>query len=409
MAWANGLETRPQVAFVSTYPPTECGLATFTYDLLQAVERHGWSGLVVSADHEERKEHPDPRVIYQIRRESVGDYVEAAERLNRSNVRVVSLQHEYGIFGGEMGEYIIPFVRRLEVPLVTTLHTVVPRPTEVMRDLLRKIVLHSNAVVVMARTAVHLLRTVYDLPVNHVHVIPHGAPAPLPISPQDAKAKLGLTGRTVLSTFGLVNPGKGIEDVIRALPTIVKHFPNVLYLVLGETHPKIRAREGEQYREMLIAEVQRLGLERHVQFVNRYLTLEEIQLYLRATDLYITPYHNPDQITSGTLAYALASGCVVISTPYLYAQEVLSDGGGMLVRFRDPASIADAVVQLLSDPYLLRYHRAVAQRKAVGMSWDTVGLAYSRLFERIGRPLKYPLGVIQPQPAAYTELEQAVS
>jgi glycosyltransferase involved in cell wall biosynthesis len=132
MAWANGLETRPQVAFVSTYPPTECGLATFTYDLLQAVERHGWSGLVVSADHEERKEHPDPRVIYQIRRESVGDYVEAAERLNCSNVRVVSLQHEYGIFGGEMGEYIIPFVRRLEVPLVTTLHTVVPRPTEVI-------------------------------------------------------------------------------------------------------------------------------------------------------------------------------------------------------------------------------------------------------------------------------------
>jgi len=404
----NGLDTRPQVAFVSTYPPTECGLATFTHDLLQAVERQGWSGLVISADHDERTEPSDPRVIYQIRREWIGDYVEAAELLNRSTVRVVSLQHEYGIFGGEMGEYILPFLRRLEVPLVTTLHTVVPRPSELMRDLLRKIVLHSDAVVVMARTAVHLLRTVYDLPVQHVYVIPHGAPEPLPIAPQDAKAKLGLLGRTVLSTFGLVNPGKGIEDVIRALPMIVKHFPNVLYLVLGETHPKIRAREGEQYREMLKAEVKRLGLERHVQFVNRYLTLDEIRLYLRATDLYITPYHNPDQITSGTLAYALASGCVVISTPYLYAQEVLADGGGMLVQFHDPDSIASAVVQLLSDPYLLRYHRAVAQRKAVGMSWDAVGRAYAQLFEKLARPLKYPLSAVQPQPL-YAELEQAVS
>ncbi len=413
MARDNGLDTRPQVAFVSTYPPTECGLATFTYDLLEAVERQGWSGLVISADHEQRTEPPDRRVLYQIRRERVGDYVEAAELLNRSNVRVVSLQHEYGIFGGEMGEYIIPFIRRLEVPLVTTLHTVVPRPSDMMRDLLRKIVIHSDAVVVMAHTAVRLLRTVYDLPVHQVYVIPHGAPAPLLMSPQEAKAKLRLTGRTVLSTFGLVNPGKGIEDVIRALPTIVQHFPNVLYLVLGETHPKIRAREGEQYRQMLEAEVKRLGLERHVQFVNRYLTLDEIRLYLRATDLYITPYHNPDQITSGTLAYALASGCVVISTPYLYAQEVLGDGGGMLVQFHDPASIADAVVQLLADPALLRYHRAVAQRKSAGMSWEAIGRAYAQLFERLGRPLKYPLSVVQPTPTyaelEYAELEQAVS
>ncbi len=401
------MDIRPQVAFVSTYPPTECGLATFTADLLQAVEQQGWSGRVISADHEERTEHPDPRVIYQIRRERIGDYVEAAELLNRSAVQVVSLQHEYGIFGGEMGEYIIPFVRRLEVPLVTTLHTVVPRPTDLMRDLLRKVIIHSDAVVVMARTAVHLLRTVYDVPVHHVYVIPHGAPQPLPISPQQAKAQLNLSGRIVLSTFGLVNPGKGIEDVIRAMPAIVKQFPNALYLVLGETHPKVRAREGEQYRQMLESEVKRLRLDNHVQFVNRYLTLDEIRLYLRATDLYITPYHNPDQITSGTLAYALASGCVIISTPYLYAQEVLGDGGGLLVQFKDPTSIADAAIQLLSDPYLMRYHQAVAQRKAAGMSWQAVGQAYARLFAQLRRPLQFPLSAIQPQPP-YAELEQAI-
>ena len=294
---SNGIDVRPEVAFVSTYPPTECGLATFTQDVLNAVERHGWRGLVISADHEDYIDHPDPRVIYQIRREEMGDYVEAAELLNRSQVRVVSLQHEYGIFGGEMGEYIIPFLRRLEVPVVTTLHTVVPRPTDVMRDILRKVVLHSNAVVVMATTAVHLLREVYEVPTDNVYVIPHGAPAPLPIAQQEAKALIGFSGRTVLSTFGLVSRGKGLEYVIRALPEVVKQFPNVVYLILGETHPKVRAREGEEYREMLMAEVERLGLQEHVVFENRYLSLEDIRLYLRATDLYITPYLNPDPVS----------------------------------------------------------------------------------------------------------------
>ncbi|MER3558931.1 MAG: glycosyl transferase family 1 [Armatimonadota bacterium] len=392
---SNGIDRRPEVAFVSTYPPTECGLATFTQDMLHAVERHGWHGLVISADHDDYIDHPDPFVIYQIRREQIGDYVEAAELLNHSQVRAVSLQHEYGIFGGEMGEYIIPFLSRLEVPVVTTLHTVVPHPSEAMRDILRKVVLHSEAVVVMAGTAVHLLREVYDVPTDHVYVIPHGAPEPLPIAVNEAKALIGFSGRTVCSTFGLVSRGKGLEYVIRALPEVVKQFPNVVYLVLGETHPKVRAREGEAYREMLMAEAERLGLQEHVVFENRYLTLEDIRLYLRATDLYITPYLNPDQITSGTLAYALAAGCVVLSTPYLYAREVLADGGGMLVQFRDPDSIADAIVQLLSDPVLMRYHRAVAQQKAFSLSWDAVGRAYANLFDRVGRLPKYLLSVVE--------------
>ncbi len=400
---------RPEVAFMSTYPPTECGLATFTHDVLKAVERHGWQGRVVSADHEERIHHPDPRVIYQIRREAIGDYVEAAHLLNHSAVQVVSLQHEYGIFGGEMGEYIIPFLRQLKVPVVTTLHTVVPNPSERMREILRKVVLHSEAVVVMAGTAVHLLRSVYGVPTDRVYVIPHGAPEPLPIPQQEAKAKIGMNGRTVLSTFGLVSRGKGIEYVIRAMPAIVERFPNVVYMVLGETHPKVRAKEGEEYREMLMAEVDRLGVRDHVIFVNRYLTLDDIRLYLRAADLYITPYLNPDQITSGTLAYALAAGCVVLSTPYLYAQEVLADGGGMLVEFRGPESIADAVVQLLSDPLLMRYHKAVAQRKAQSLSWDAVGRAYANLFTRVARPPKYSLSVVDTTFSSYYQSQRAVS
>ncbi|MCS7208726.1 MAG: glycosyltransferase, partial [Fimbriimonadales bacterium] len=311
MTQRNGLgRKRPQVAFVSTYPPTECGLATFTQDVLQAVERHGWESVVISADHDSRINHPDPRVIYQIRREEDADYIEAAQLLNRSAAQAVSLQHEYGIFGGEMGDKVLTFLEHLRVPVVTTLHTVVPSPTPMMRTILRDLVRASDAVVVMAGTAVRLLDTVYNAPTHHVYVIPHGAPEPLPISPQEAKARVGMSGRIVLSTFGLVSRGKGIEDVIRALPAVAEQFPNVVYLVLGETHPKVRAQEGESYREFLMSEVERLGLRNHVVFVNRYLSLEDIRLYLRATDIYITPYLNPDQITSGTLAYAIAAGCV---------------------------------------------------------------------------------------------------
>ncbi|MFN7018807.1 MAG: glycosyltransferase family 4 protein [Fimbriimonadales bacterium] len=392
---------------MSTYPPTECGLATFTQDVLESVERHGWDGVVVSADHATRIEHPDPRVVYQVRREEIADYVEAAQRLNRSAVRVVSLQHEYGIFGGEMGDKVLTFLQHLRTPVVTTLHTVVPQPTPIMREILRAVVEASDAVVVMAGTAVRLLNSVYDAPTHHVYVIPHGAPEPLPISPQDAKAQIGMSGRVVLSTFGLVSRGKGIEDVIRALPAVVEQFPNLVYLVLGETHPKVRAQEGESYREFLMSEVERLGLQNHVVFVNRYLSLEDIRLYLRATDVYITPYLNPDQITSGTLAYAIAAGCVVLSTPYLYAREVLADGGGMLVQFNNPASIADALLQLLSDPVLMRYHKFVAQRKAAGLSWYKVGQAYARLFDRVGRDVPLPLGVVQPVTASYLESQRA--
>jgi glycosyltransferase involved in cell wall biosynthesis len=352
-------------------------------------------------------EHPDPRVVYQLRREEESDYIEAARLLNRSDVRVVSLQHEYGIFGGEMGAHVLRFLEHLRVPVATTLHTVVPRPTEPMCAILQAIVRASDAVVVMAGAAVRLLDTVYNAPTHHVYVIPHGAPEPLPISPQEAKARIGMSGRTVVSTFGLVSRGKGIEDVIRALPAVVEQFPNLVYMVLGETHPKVRAKEGEAYREFLMDEAARLGVQEHVVFENRYLTLEDIRLYLRATDIYITPYLNPDQITSGTLAYAIAAGCVVISTPYLYAREVLADGGGMLAQFQNPASIADAMLQLLSDPVLMRYHRLVAQRKAAGLSWHKVGQAYTRLFERIGREVALPYGVVQPAVASYLESQRA--
>lgn len=380
------IEYQPQVAFVSTYPPTACGLATFTHDLVTSVEKQGWRALVVSADHQEQSLPEDPRVIYQIRREEIEDYIEATEILNASSVSVVCLQHEYGIFGGEMGTHLLYFMDALRVPVVTTLHTVVPQPSPVMRNIMREVVCRSDAVVVMAHTAVELLRNVYGVAVDHVYVIPHGTPAPLSIQRGHAKAQIGLENQTVLSTFGLVSRGKGIEDAIRAMPAIVEKFPDTYYLVLGETHPKVRAHEGESYREFLKEEARRLGVQDHVRFVGHYLSLNEIQRYLRATDIYITPYHNPDQITSGTLAYAVAAGCAVVSTPYLYAKELLSDGGGMLAEFRNPGSIARAAITLLSDPDRLQFHKAVSAQKGAKMGWEQVGRNYAQLFRQFGRP-----------------------
>lgn len=380
------IEHQPQVAFISTYPPTACGLATFAQDLVIAVEKQGWRALVVSADHHEQLLPEDPRVIYQVRREEIEDYIEAAEILNASSISAVCLQHEYGIFGGEMGTHLLYFMDALRVPVVTTLHTVVPQPTQVMKNIMREVVSRSDAVVVMAHAAVELLRDVYGVATHHIFVIPHGTPAPLPIGRDHAKEQLGLDGQTVLSTFGLVSRGKGIEDAIRAMPAVVERYPSVRYLVLGETHPKVRAHEGESYREFLMEETHRLGVQNHVLFVGHYLSLNEIQRYLRATDIYITSYHNPDQITSGTLAYAVAAGCAVISTPYLYAKELLMDGGGMLADFRNPDSITRAAITLLSDASRLQYHQAVSAKKGANMGWATVGAGYAQLFGQFGRP-----------------------
>lgn len=389
-----------QVGFISTYPPTECGLATFTYDLVQAVAKQGWKSLVVSVDHAVRIPSRDPRVICQVRRESPEDYLEAAYLLNDSGVRVVCLQHEYGIFGGSMGSRVLTLLRALKVPVVTTLHTVVPHPTPEMKSILQEVVLRSAAVVVMARTAIPLLRDSYGLPTQQVQVIPHGTHFNPLLSRAEAKALLGLHDRPVLSTFGLLSRGKGIEDVIRAMPTILERFPNTVYLVLGETHPKVRTQEGETYREFLQAEVKRLKLQNHVRFVNHYLPLDQVLSYLRATDIYLTPYHNPNQITSGTLAYALSAGCAVVSTPYLYAWELLEGGGGVFTEFRSPESIGQAVIQLLSHPEHLLFHQTLAVRRGRAFRWEQVGVQYARLFSRVSH-----YALVQPMVPAYQKRE----
>jgi len=369
------------VVFVSTYPPVQCGIATFTRDLANAVELHGWTPLVIPVDKGD-VDYADQRVIWRIRKERVEDYEQAAHFLNRLQPAAVSLQHEFGLFAGEMGEEVLRFVRALRVPLFVTLHTIEPQPRDIMKRILRELVTHAQGVMVMSHTAIRLLKQVYHVPTHHVRTIPHGAPDVPFTSTEVAKSRLGLEGRKIVSTFGLISRGKGIEDVITALQDVVPHHPDVLYLILGQTHPNVRAYEGESYRESLLELVEQLGLQNNVRFVNSYLTQEALLRYLAATDIYITPYPNPGQISSGTLTYALACGCAVVSTPYLYAQELLADGRGVLVPFRNPKAIAEALNRLLNDDAYREGLRRKAYQYSRHTTWSSVGAQFGLWLSR---------------------------
>jgi glycosyltransferase involved in cell wall biosynthesis len=376
---------RLAVAILSTYPPRECGIATFSRDLVASLRPSGVRPLVVAMNEEGVYREYGPEVIYAIQEDRIEDYRRVAQALRRSGVDVVNIQHEFGIFGGEWGEYVLEFVRHLDLPLVVTLHTVLSDPPAPARRIVRALCHRAAGCVVPSPSAVDLLEDRYGVPHSRVRVIWHGVPTVDLVAREAAKAKLGLEDRFVLSTFGLVSPGKGIEDVLDALPSVVAAFPNTLYLILGETHPALRRREGERYREILLERVERLGLERFVRFVNRYLPDEELLAYLGATDVYITPYHNPDQIVSGTLSWAMACGCAVLSTPYRYAQDVLSSGRGVLVPFRSPRAIAAALCDLLGDPERRRRIGERAWQFAQQMRWPVVAQQYAALFWEVAR------------------------
>lgn len=372
------------VAIVSTYPPRACGIATFSRDLAAALRVAGVRARVVAMNEEAAGYTYGPEVTWQIHDDTPEEYRAVADALNRSDVDVLNLQHEFGIFGGEWGEYVLDLVERLDRPIVTTLHTVLPDPPARPRRIVRALARRSICVVVMSPSAVDLMEGHYGVSRNRVRVIWHGVPEVDRVPRDIAKQRLGLGTRLVLSTFGLVHAGKGIEDVLDALPEVVAEFPEVLYLVLGETHPNVRRREGERYRNMLLERVRSLRLGRHVRFENRYMADAELIGCLQATDVYLTPYHNPDQIVSGTLSWALAAGCAIVSTPYRYAQDVLADGRGLLVPFRSPEAIASAVCDLLASGERRESMGQRAHRFARRMLWPEVGARYAALFEEVG-------------------------
>lgn len=377
-----------RVAYLCTYPPRECGIATFSRDLVNAIEktsghpRRGWvKSEIIAINQEEAAYNYEPRVKIQINANNLREYLDLAEWVNNSNIDVVNVQHEFGIYGGPRGNYLIFFLMAVKKPIVTTLHTVLPRPGPMEKAVIKNIADYSNYIVVMANKGVQILKYAYRVPEKKIRVIPHGTPDVEPVSKDTLDDFLnGYSNRTILSTFGLISEGKGIEYAIMAMPRIIQRHPDATYFIIGETHPEVRKKEGERYRLKLIRLARDLKLENHVKFHNRYLTLRELIRYLQATSVYITPYLNPDQITSGTLAYALACGKVAVSTPYLYARELLADGRGFLAKFRDPNSISRAVNIVLDDECLRKRIEKRAYKFSRQMIWSNVGKQYLNLF-----------------------------
>lgn len=379
-----------RIAFVSTYPPRRCGIATFTMDTIAAVRAaHPETRSVVAAI--EKPGEPlryGADVQWRIRQRDPESYRAAAAAINASSVDVVCVQHEFGLYGAwsdGFEDHLVPFLDELKKPLVTWLHTVPPEPHATVRDAVRAIADRSDEVVVMAETAARIFEARYGIDKRLV-VIPHGVPAIEPHGRRVQKRRLGLEGRTLIFTFGLVDPRKGLEHVIEAMPQIAARHPDALYLIAGQTHPELLKAQGETYRNELAALVARLGMENHVAFVNQYLTNREVVDYLLATDVYVTPYLDPNQITSGTLAYALGAGKAVVSTRYLHAVETLSNGRGLLVDFRNSRQIAEAVNGILADPERKGELEAKAYAYGRETAWPAVGLRFLKLLRRVVGP-----------------------
>lgn len=391
------------LAFIGNSLPRRCGIAAFTTDLQQAISASCAdvkTCIVAMTDHGYAYEYPSV-VRLQVNDDRIGDYVHAADFLNAGQFEVVSLQHEFGIFGGEAGDHIMALLSRLTMPIVTTLHTVLSEPTPLQRRVLDRIVDASSKVVVMAEKGRELLRTVHRVPAEKIEIIPHGIPDMAFVEPDQAKLKLGFSGQTVILTFGLLSPNKGIEVMIDAMPSILRSHDDAVYVVLGATHPNLVRYQGEAYRESLVARVRALGIEDHVVFFDQFVDRATLLGFISMCDVYVTPYLNEAQMTSGTLAYSFGLGKAVVSTPYWHARELLADGRGILVPFGDVTAIGNEIAGLLINNARRQAMRKRSYSSSRSMTWERTAERYLTAFEsaRRGHRLRAIARLDQSEPS----------
>ncbi|MFG1464777.1 glycosyltransferase family 4 protein [Xanthobacter sp. DSM 24535] len=375
------------VAFIGNSLPRRCGIATFTTDLqtaIAAAPARISTSIVAMNDHGQAYDYP-AAVTIQINDDKIEDYIRAADALNRAKVDVVCVQHEFGIFGGEAGAYVVALLSRLNMPVVTTLHTVLAEPNAAQRRVMERIVAASTKLVVMAEKGRDLLLTVYRVPADKIEIIPHGIPDFPFVEPCAAKARRGFTGRSVILTFGLLSPNKGIEVMIDAMPEILKRRPDAVYVVLGATHPNLVRTQGEAYRESLVARADALGIAGHVVFLDQFVDQPTLLDFISMCDVYVTPYLNEAQMTSGTLAYSFGLGKAVVSTPYWHARELLGAGRGVLVPFGDSPAIGAEIADLLTDDVRREAMRQRAYAASRSMTWARTAERYIATFESARR------------------------
>lgn len=377
--WLFEKEKKMRILIIGTYLPRQCGIATFTHDLYQSLIKNKQQVDILAIQNGTEGHFPK-EVVHTIEQQNKQAYSDAAKWINEQHYDACILQHEFGIFAGDAGNYILELTKELQVPLITNLHTVLENPNPNEYTVVRELAKYSRKITVMTQRAINMLAEVYEIPAEQLHLIPHGIPE-FKISAQEAKEYLGLEDKTVMLSFGLLGRGKGFEVAIDAVSKI--NSDNFVYIILGATHPNVLLQEGESYKNGLMQQAADLGLNGKVIFVNKYASESLLHTYLKACDLYVTPYPNANQMSSGTLTFALGAGAAVLSTPYWYAKDLLADGRGCLFDFNNPDSLAECINNLLGNPKTMMDYRKKALKFGKSMSWSNVGKKQIKLIQTI--------------------------
>lgn len=371
------------LAILSTYPPRECGIASFSSDLRANMKIWGPRVNILAITDEGVSYDYPKEVIFELNEDTRDDYIIAAQYVNTADIDVVFIEHEYGIFGGDDGEYVLDFAENLEKPFILNTHTVLPKPSPNQKKVLSELGQKSLAVICMTYKSAELLNQIYGIEKEKMHVIFHGVP-PFKPEPREAlKLAYGIADRPLITTFGFVVPGKGLEIGIRAVSFLKEKYPNIIYLIAGETHPTLKKNMGESYRESLVDLIEKLGIENNIKFINRYVSLKELGEILYMTDVYLTPYPNRDQAVSGTLSYAIGCGRAIVSTPYSFSLEVLAKDRGLISSKADPEELAVLIDKVLSDPKLKAQLEANTAKLGNTITWPQVGKKYVEVLKKV--------------------------